>query len=250
VVAVSLCSLSLNRIGIARPRQLKRLFSGFGQLKQHVVSEQGARLQANCGPNGPKFNEQLRVWALEHYLGVIEEEPVPVRLSDDALARYVGTYETIVVLCDIIAADGQLVTNIRVKPEMRETLREAGQDPDEPQPELPLGDAVEGRRPLHHHGWPGQGHEGLLPAGRRPDGERSPPRWPPRDQGRVAGFLICNGTVRGCATRRSALGMCLCTDKPTVGCGKRGHRRALLGGHAGHLNPASGELVLRPWMNQ
>jgi len=139
VVAVSLCSLSLNRIGIARPRQLKRLFSGFGQLKQHVVSEQGARLQANCGPNGPKFNEQLRVWALEHYLGVIEEEPVPVRLSDDALARYVGTYETIVVLCDIIAADGQLVTNIRVKPEMRETLREAGQDPDEPQPELPLG---------------------------------------------------------------------------------------------------------------
>lgn len=93
----------------------------------------------NCGPNGPKFNEQLRVWALEHYLGVIEEEPVPVRLSDDSLARYVGTYETIIVLCEITAADGQLVANIRVKPEMRETLREAGQDPDEPQPELPLG---------------------------------------------------------------------------------------------------------------
>lgn len=93
----------------------------------------------NCGPNGPKFNEQLRVWALEHYLGVIEQEPVPVRLSDDALARYAGTYETIVVLCDIVAADGQLVASIRVKPEMRETLREAGQDPDEPQPELPLG---------------------------------------------------------------------------------------------------------------
>jgi CubicO group peptidase (beta-lactamase class C family) len=93
----------------------------------------------NCGPNGPQFNEQLRVWALEHYLGVIEEDPVPVRLSDDALARFVGTYETIVVLCDITAEDGHLVANLRVKPEMRETLREAGQDPDEVQPPFPLG---------------------------------------------------------------------------------------------------------------
>ncbi len=93
----------------------------------------------NCGPNGPKLNEQLLAWALEHYLGVMEEEPVPVRLGEDALARYVGTYETIIVLCEITAKDGQLVANIRVKPEMAETLREAGQDPDEPQPELPLG---------------------------------------------------------------------------------------------------------------
>jgi CubicO group peptidase (beta-lactamase class C family) len=93
----------------------------------------------NCGPNGPKFNEQLLTWALEHYLGVTEEEPVPVHLSDDALGRYVGTYETIVVLCDVSAKDGQLAANIRVKPEMRATLLEAGQDPDEPQPELPLG---------------------------------------------------------------------------------------------------------------
>lgn len=93
----------------------------------------------NCGPNGPKFNEQLLTWALEHYLGVTEEEPVPVRLSEDALARYVGTYETIVVLCEVSAKNGQLAANIRVKPEMAETLREAGQDPDEPQPELLLG---------------------------------------------------------------------------------------------------------------
>lgn len=93
----------------------------------------------NCGPNGPKFNEELLTWALEQYLGVIQEEPVPVRLSDDALARYVGTYETIIIRCEITAEDGQLVANILVKPEMRETLREAGQDPDEPQPELPLG---------------------------------------------------------------------------------------------------------------
>ncbi len=93
----------------------------------------------NCGPNGPKFNEQLLAWALEHYLGVTHEEPTAVRLSDDALAQYVGTYETIVLTCEITAKDGQLAANLQVKPEMVQTLRDAGQDPDEPQPELPLG---------------------------------------------------------------------------------------------------------------
>jgi hypothetical protein len=62
-----------------------------------------------------------------------------VRLSDEELARYVGTYETIILLCEIVADDGQLVATLSVKPEMRETLREAGQDPDEVQPPLPLG---------------------------------------------------------------------------------------------------------------
>jgi CubicO group peptidase (beta-lactamase class C family) len=93
----------------------------------------------NCGPNGPQFNEQLRVWALKQYLDVTEADPEPVRLSDEQLARYVGTYETIVILCDITAEDGHLVANMRVKPEMADTLREAGQDPDEVQPPLPLG---------------------------------------------------------------------------------------------------------------
>jgi hypothetical protein len=113
-----------------------------GQHSEFVMApDRGFALisMTNCGPNGPKFNDGLLSWALEHYLGVTEEEPVPVRRSDDSLASYVGTYETIVVLCEISAKDGQLLANLRVKPEMVETLREAGQDPDEPQPELPLG---------------------------------------------------------------------------------------------------------------
>lgn len=113
-----------------------------GQHSEFVLAPEqnfGLISLTNCGPNGPQFNEQLRVWALEHYIGVIEADPVPVRLRDDALARYVGTYETILVLCDITAQDGQLLATLRVKPEMRETLREAGQDPDEVQPPLPLG---------------------------------------------------------------------------------------------------------------
>jgi len=113
-----------------------------GQHSEFVLVPErnfGLISMTNCGPNGPKFNDQLLTWALERYLGVTEEEPVPVRLSNDALVAYVGTYETIVVICEVSAKDGQLVANIRVRREMAETLREAGQDPDEPQPELPLG---------------------------------------------------------------------------------------------------------------
>jgi CubicO group peptidase (beta-lactamase class C family) len=93
----------------------------------------------NCGPNGPKFNDRLRMWAFEQYLGVIEREPVPVQLSNDELAQYVGTYETIILLVDVAPADGGLVARITVKPEMAQTLRDAGQDPDEPQPDFPIG---------------------------------------------------------------------------------------------------------------
>ena len=62
-----------------------------------------------------------------------------MRLSDEALAKYVGTYETIIILCEVTAADGQLVVELSVKPEMRQTLIDAGQDPDEAQPPMPLG---------------------------------------------------------------------------------------------------------------
>lgn len=113
-----------------------------GQHSEFVLSpEHGFAFisMTNCGPNGPKFNDELRKWALEHYVGVTEREPEPVRLSNDALAPYVGSYETIVINCEIAIQDGQLVASIKVKPEMAETLREAGQDPDEPQPDLPLG---------------------------------------------------------------------------------------------------------------
>jgi hypothetical protein len=114
----------------------------YGQHSEFVmVPERDFALisMTNCGPNGPKFNDQLRIWALENYLGVIEKDPEPVRLREEALAKYVGTYETIIILCEVTAADGQLVVNLSVKPEMRETLVEAGQDPDEVQPPMPLG---------------------------------------------------------------------------------------------------------------
>jgi CubicO group peptidase (beta-lactamase class C family) len=92
----------------------------------------------NCGPNGSRFNDEVVRWALEHYLGVVERDPEPLSLPAEALAAYVGRYETIAVTCDIAADDGRLIATIIVKPEMAEVLRDAGEDPDEPQPPIPL----------------------------------------------------------------------------------------------------------------
>jgi CubicO group peptidase (beta-lactamase class C family) len=113
-----------------------------GQHSEFVLAPEhgfGLISMTNCGPNGPKFNDELLKWALREYVGVTLADPVPVHLSDDELARYVGTYETIVMFCDITARDGQLVANLRIRPEMVETLREAGHDTDEEQPEMPIG---------------------------------------------------------------------------------------------------------------
>ena len=92
----------------------------------------------NCGPNGHQFNEGMVDWALEHYLGVTDTQPEQLKLSDDQLTPYTGTFETIVALCEITARDGWLRVNVSVKPEMKQTIRDAGDDPDQESPELPV----------------------------------------------------------------------------------------------------------------
>jgi len=89
----------------------------------------------NCGPNGGEFNEQIVRWAFENYLGADMSDPEPLRLDDDALAPYVGRYETIAVIADISAADGVLMVEVTVRPEVLEQLHE---EPDD-EPPVPLG---------------------------------------------------------------------------------------------------------------
>jgi hypothetical protein len=89
----------------------------------------------NCGPNGSEFNERITRWAFEAYLGVEIKDPEPVALADAALSEYVGRYETIAVIADITAADGGLVVDVTVRPEVLEQLHE---EPDD-EPAIPLG---------------------------------------------------------------------------------------------------------------
>jgi CubicO group peptidase (beta-lactamase class C family) len=92
---------------------------------------------ANCGPNGPQLNKELSDWALEHYLGLKQEEPEALVLGDDVLALYAGRYETIASVCTITAEGGRLVAQVEMKPEMAAALQEAG-DESEHQPPVPL----------------------------------------------------------------------------------------------------------------
>jgi CubicO group peptidase (beta-lactamase class C family) len=87
----------------------------------------------NCGPNGWEFNEWITRWAFEAYLGIKVNDPEPVRLSDEALAVYAGRYETIAAINDVKVADGGLLVDHTIRPEVLTQLgEEAADDPPEP----------------------------------------------------------------------------------------------------------------------
>jgi CubicO group peptidase (beta-lactamase class C family) len=94
----------------------------------------------NCGPNGGVFNEAVVKWALEHYLGIVEVDPEPVLLGDDALAEFCGHYETVAVDVYITSQTGHLIINVEMKPETAKALKEDGAtDDDLNQPPIPIG---------------------------------------------------------------------------------------------------------------
>lgn len=92
---------------------------------------------------GTELNEKLSRWALEEYLGVVETDPEPILLGDEALAPYTGRFETIAATVDITVRQGLLVAEVALKPETIKELMEAGEDPPEPEPIL-LGLLEEG----------------------------------------------------------------------------------------------------------
>ncbi len=100
-----------------------------------LVPERGFAVTSltNSGPNGPKLNDRVVRWALEHYLGVRVEDPKPVRLPDEQLAPYTGRYETIAVVIEVTATDGRLSAAITVKPDADAALRKHGEKvPEQP----------------------------------------------------------------------------------------------------------------------
>ena len=92
----------------------------------------------NCGPNGSEFNEKITRWALEHYLGLTNKDPEPVRLPEVELAPYTGRFETIAATVDITTDDGRLSATITIKPAMAAVLRESGEEVPEEQPPFVL----------------------------------------------------------------------------------------------------------------
>jgi CubicO group peptidase (beta-lactamase class C family) len=92
----------------------------------------------NCGPNGPQLNHKIVKWAFEHYLGLKEVEPEPIRLPADELAVYTGHFETIAAFVDIEEQDGRLSAVVTIRPEMAAMLRESGEEVPDEQPPIIL----------------------------------------------------------------------------------------------------------------
>jgi CubicO group peptidase (beta-lactamase class C family) len=94
---------------------------------------------SNCGPNGAQLNRAVTVWALEHYLGIQELELVASDRSDEELAEYTGSFDTIAVAVEVTAQGGALDAAVSYKPETLKALREAGEGEPEAQPPFRLG---------------------------------------------------------------------------------------------------------------
>ena len=92
----------------------------------------------NCDSIGSQLKEQAVRFALEHYIGVVQKDPEPVKLSDERLAPYTGTYETVAAIANIAAQDGGLVLTVEIKPEARAQLFAEEEEIPE-QPPIPLG---------------------------------------------------------------------------------------------------------------
>jgi CubicO group peptidase (beta-lactamase class C family) len=98
----------------------------------------GIATLTNCSPNGGQFNEEVRRWALESYLGVVDREPEPIKLTEPELMRYTGRFETLAAIADIATGNGGLIATVQIKPEVLAQLHAAGEEePD--QPPFPLG---------------------------------------------------------------------------------------------------------------
>lgn len=94
---------------------------------------------SNCGPNGAQLNHAVTAWALEHYLGLKEAELVASDRTDEELAEFTGSFDTIALEVEVTARDGALDAAVSYKPETLRALREAGDDEPEEQPPFRLG---------------------------------------------------------------------------------------------------------------
>ena len=96
--------------------------SGNGQFAELlVVPERGFAIVAlsNCAGNGYQLNQDVVKWALERFLGVVEEDPEPVPYDAARNRGVVGRYEIDAMNLDVADDGGRLTLAVGIKPEIR-----------------------------------------------------------------------------------------------------------------------------------
>lgn len=96
--------------------------SGNGQFAEvRLVPEHDFAVVAlsNCAPEGYQLNQSVAKWALEHFLGLVEQDPEPVAYDAARNQAVVGRYEIDAMNLDV-ADDGERLTlAVGIKPEIR-----------------------------------------------------------------------------------------------------------------------------------
>jgi len=96
--------------------------SGNGQFVEFIlVPERNFAIvaAANAGPNGIPANQEAVRWALEHYLGVVEEAPEPEPYDAARAQEIVGEYENDAMTFTITAVGESLTLEVLIRPEIR-----------------------------------------------------------------------------------------------------------------------------------
>ncbi len=87
----------------------------------------------NCGPVGDAFNDEIMRWTFASYLGLDMRDPEPLSLPADALAEYVGTYDTVAVVYTLeLKAEGLMMSYVEDPAALAELGEEATDEPPEP----------------------------------------------------------------------------------------------------------------------
>ncbi|MEU1210535.1 serine hydrolase domain-containing protein [Nocardia sp. NPDC005825] len=96
--------------------------SGFGQFADfQLVPERDFAIVvlSNASPDGIPANQAIVRWALEHYLGVIDQDPEPVPFDATRVPELSGVYDIDAMTMTCYAEGDQLYLDCKVKPEIR-----------------------------------------------------------------------------------------------------------------------------------
>ena len=96
--------------------------SGNGQFAELLmVPEHGfaVAVLSNCAPEGYQLNQDIVKWALEHFIGVAEQDPEPVAYDPRRNRDVVGRYAIDAMNLDVLDDGERLALAVGIKPEIR-----------------------------------------------------------------------------------------------------------------------------------
>ncbi|MGW2201998.1 serine hydrolase domain-containing protein [Streptomyces sp. NPDC001774] len=76
---------------------------------------------SNAGPDGIPCNRSVVRWALEHYLGVVDEDPQPLPYDAGRARTLAGAYENEAMTLTVATDGTELTLAAAIKPEIRES---------------------------------------------------------------------------------------------------------------------------------